>query len=162
MGCAEVDRNGSTMLRLSSVLQHRAIRCGIPSMPAIASSAMPPTDALLGKHTLSTFTWHWTSTQHGGRGAIIKFGSEGQRPYGTKASREAPDGEGSHATWEKFNPAAAKKKKERRKEKNKERGERQCCVQEEESRGGQLGWKKIGEQERSRLEQGGRTSGGFR
>merc|ERR1712195_338134 len=72
--CAEVDRNGSTMLRLSSVLQHRAIRCGIPSMPAI--SAMPPTDALLGKHTLSTFAGYWTSTQHGGRGAIIKFGTQ--------------------------------------------------------------------------------------
>merc|ERR1712086_508156 len=117
--CAEVDRNGSTMLRLSSVLQHRAIRCGIPSMPAIASSAMPPTDALLGKHTLSTFAGHRTSTQHGGRGAIIKFGSEAQRPYGTKASREAPDGEGSHATWEKFNPAAAKKRKKAEKKKAK-------------------------------------------
>merc|ERR1712195_221690 len=109
-------RNGSTMLRFSSVLQHRAIRCGIPSMPAIASSAMPPTDALLGKHTLSTFAGYWTNTQqHGGRGAIIKFGSEAQRPYGTNVSREAPDGEGSHATWEKFNPAAANKRKKEEK-----------------------------------------------
>ena len=72
-----------TMMRLSSnVLKHRAsrvvraIRCGIPSMPAIASSAMPPTDALLSQMHTSTFAEHWTSTQHGGRDVSIKYGTQ--------------------------------------------------------------------------------------
>merc|ERR1712166_1301686 len=127
--CAEVDRNGSTMLRLSSVLQHRTIRCGIPSMPAIASSAMPPTDALLSQmHTLSTFAGPWTSTQHGGRDVSIKYGSkalstsagESRTPavvhegmahkasqqLATRLRQEIRKGD-SHAAWELFNAAKA-------------------------------------------------------
>merc|ERR1711865_1323941 len=125
-----------TIMRLSSnVLKHRAsrvvraIRCGIPSMPAIASSAMPPTDALLSQmHTLSTFAGPWTSTQHGGRDVSIKYGSkalstsagESRTPpvvhegmahkasqqRATRLLQEIRKGD-SHAAWELFNAAKA-------------------------------------------------------
>merc|ERR1712086_1128713 len=124
-----------TMMRLSStVLKHRAsrvvraIRCGIPSMPVIASSAMPPTDALLSQMHTSTFAEHWTSTQHGGRDVSIKYGSkalstsagESRTPpvvhegmahkasqrLATRLHQEIRKGD-SHAAWELFNAAKA-------------------------------------------------------
>merc|ERR1712166_1325657 len=124
-----------TIMRLSSnVLKHRAsrvvraIRCGIPSMPAIASSAMPPTDALLSQMHTSTFAGPWTSTQHGGRDVSIKYGSkalstsagESRTPpvvhegmahkasqqLATRLHQEIRKGD-SHAAWELFNAAKA-------------------------------------------------------
>merc|ERR1711865_899175 len=124
-----------TIMHLSSnVLKHRAsrvvraIRCGIPSMPAIASSAMPPTDALLSQMHTSTFAEHWTSTQHGGRDVSIKYGSkalstsagESRTPpvvhegmahkasqqRATRLLQEIRKGD-SHAAWELFNAAKA-------------------------------------------------------
>merc|ERR1712086_27716 len=124
-----------TIMRLSSnVFKHRAsrvvraIRCGIPSMPAIASSAMPPTDALLSQMHTSTFAGPWTSTQHGGRDVSIKYGSkalstsagESRTPpvvhegmahkasqqLATRLHQEIRKGD-SHAAWELFNAAKA-------------------------------------------------------